>query len=338
MLAECAKRIQMMQERMEHAHHESQSTAAQYASKLADLQRAATSVADEAPPLRQQSTGRGPRLETQERARAWEAEAKEKEAAGLKPWEPWADGFKSASAFRAVRHLRFPTRLSSGASMAASATKLASEAARQHEALSASLPEAEASYAALRAEVSKPLGGDAHAAAESAGPSGHSPHSHAAEFRAMVASSSATGDGFSMLLPRASSAGALEGSCGSSATSSARRIERHEERHVGGAAPRGVPSARGERANQLRGRDHSMRAPSGEITGLNALLENSKRGRPRPDTADSARGGSTAGPSHRSPPTLPAQLSAAELSADFAFPPPPAEPAQPRLLQGLPMS
>jgi len=150
----------------------------------------------------------------------------------------------------------------------------------------------------------------------------------------MVASTSAAGEGFSMMLPRASSMGALEASCGPTA-SSARRDERVDERSVGGAT-RGVPSARGAGngfANPLR-RDHSMRAPPGEITGLNALLENSKRNRPR-DAADSMRG-SAASLSHRSPPTLPTQLSGAELSTGLFDPP--AESAQPHLLKGLPMS
>ena len=49
--------------------------------------------------------GKKPILRTESRAVAWAEKNEEKQQAGLKPWEPWADGFKTASTFRAVRRI-----------------------------------------------------------------------------------------------------------------------------------------------------------------------------------------------------------------------------------------
>ena len=186
-LSECERRLQMMQERAEKANSEAQSMADEYAEKMVELQRAAAEMqlGDGAANggtgggyNGRRVSGKQPHLNTQDRAKAWEATRQEKEAHGLKPWEPWADGYKTANAFRAVRRFSAPFGLNRLRSSVSGSSKFAAAA--------------EGAYSAdLKQRYGMPLMPPQQPPQQrSSAGGGAGGDSHVANFRAMVSSSS----------------------------------------------------------------------------------------------------------------------------------------------------
>ena len=121
--AECEQRIEIIQQKADRERQDAQQQADLYAAKFSELQSQQQQLEQMAHVQLQPGGsmahlihGRAPHLNTQDRAKVWDQQIAEKEAAGLKPWDPWAEGFKTASAFRAVRKMNSTISMGLGGS------------------------------------------------------------------------------------------------------------------------------------------------------------------------------------------------------------------------------
>ena len=116
------RRVKAMEEKQERMAAEYEAMVDTYKAKVAEMQVAMGLSKEEIEAsllrghVRDGTSGKAPDLATMRRKERWDEQVQEKEQAGLKPWEPWSEGYKTAAAFRAVRKFSHPFGLKRGAS------------------------------------------------------------------------------------------------------------------------------------------------------------------------------------------------------------------------------